>query len=139
MSKKVLLDANLIISAFDSKNAEALEKITLLLNDDSELCITPLIRYEVLRGIAFDDADRYDRLCEILNSFIELDIKRNSSELASCLFRYAKSCKRDIVNKRSFDVLHCTTALCNQCELQSNDGDIAKIEKLHDDYINAIT
>ena len=106
--------------------------------DDIELCITPLIRYEVLRGIPFDDSDSYEDLKEMLDGFIELDIKRNTSELASNLFRYARHCKRGIVNKRSFDVFHCTTAKCNQCETHSHDGDIAKIEGLHDDYIKLI-
>ena len=142
MSKKVLLDANLIISVSDRNNKkyqESLEKITLLVEDNNiELCITPLIRYEVLRGIPFDDPDSYEDLKEMLNGFIELDIKRNTSELASNLFRYARHRDRGIVNKRSFDVFHCTTAKCNQCELHSNDGDIGKIKTLYDNYLREI-
>ena len=142
MTNKVLLDANLIISASDRENEkhqEALEKIIILVEDnDIELCITPLIRYEVLRGIPFDDPHSYEDLKEMLDGFIELDIKRNTSELASNLFRYARHRGRGIVNKRSFDVFHCTTAKCNQCELHSNDGDIANIERLHHDYIELI-
>ena len=138
MSRKVLLDTNLIISASDVTNInhnDAFDIIESLTNsDDIELCITPLIRYEVLRGIPFDDPHTYDELKEMLDGFIELDIKRNTSELASNLFRYAKHCERRIVDKRSFDVFHCTTAICNSCDIHSNDGDIQKISDLHAEY-----
>ncbi|MCK5903090.1 MAG: PIN domain-containing protein [Cocleimonas sp.] len=135
MITNILIDANLIISAFDSDNKDALKKIMEWVKDDCVvLCITPLIRYEVLRGVPFNDDDKYKELQRILNSFRELEIRRNTSELASHLFRYAKYSERKIVDKRSFDVFHCSTAQCNQLEIKSFDDDIAKLNELYNDY-----
>ena len=131
MSKNILLDTNLIIAAFDTKDSEAQEQLRNLLEDEEvAFAISPLIRYEVLRGIAFSDDDKYIELQKILNDFEEFDIGRDVSELSARIFRYAKQQERDIVNKRSFDVFHCATAKCNGLDICSNDSDIGKIDAL---------
>ncbi len=43
--------------------------------------------------------------------------------------------EKTIVDKRSFDVFHCATAQCNALELCSNDGDLAKLGKLYNDWV----
>ncbi len=60
MTEKYLLDTNLLIAALDEagtteaeKSQQAKERLKALLADPaSALAITPLIRYEVLRGVA---------------------------------------------------------------------------------------
>ena len=62
--RKVLLDANLLIAALDNGSTTSEAERTkakqtlaaLLSNAEVALIITPLIRYEVLRGIHFDGA-----------------------------------------------------------------------------------
>ncbi len=140
MTRKILLDTNLIIAAFDNKDQVAIDQLTQLLTDDDvAFAISPLIRYEVLRGVHFSDDAKHDALNTILNSFEEFDIGKDVANLSSSLFRFARSKKavgeKTIVDKRSFDVFHCATAQCNALELCSNDGDLAKLEKLYNDWV----
>lgn len=68
MTRNVLLDTNLLICAFDNSGTAAKEdkdkaitKLTALLSDpETKLFITPLIRYEVLRGIKWDNSESSD-------------------------------------------------------------------------------
>lgn len=134
MTRKVLLDANMLISAFDTKTPKAIKDMkSLLLDDDVALSISPLIRYEVLRGVAYDNDLLHEDLKSKLNGFEEFDISLEVVELSTKLFRYAKSKDRDIVNKRSFDIFHFCTAKCNNLEFGSNDSDMGKLEALYQD------
>jgi predicted nucleic acid-binding protein len=139
MMRKILLDTNLIIAAFDGNNPEAKNQLAGLLNDENvAFAISPLIRYEVLRGVFFSDNEKYDYLKAILNGFEEFDISRDIAALSSHLFRFSQSKKEDgknaLVNKRSFDVFHLATAKCNELELCSNDGDLSKLENLYQEW-----
>ena len=150
MARKVLLDANLLIAAFDNNGntseeirATAKNKLTELLSDpDVMFFITPLIRYEVLRGVNWQRNDDFESLKDILNTFPELDITRNVSELAANLFRFERwnmlqrNDNSRNLDKRKFDIFHFCSANCNNLELCSNDTDIGKINILHDSYIN---
>ena len=68
--RKVLLDANLLIAALDdgsttseAERAKAKQTLAALLsNAEVTLIITPLIRYEVLRGIGWQDQVRFAQL-----------------------------------------------------------------------------
>lgn len=148
MTRKVLLDANLLIAAFDvngTTSPEMKQKAigqlsTLLANEEVKLFITPLVRYEVLRGIAWQSRDDFLMMKSTLNDFPDLDITRDISELSANLFRFDKY-KAEQVNdrnrnldKRKFDVFHFCSAHCNGLGFCSNDTDIAKIERLHDEY-----
>ena len=147
--KKVLLDTNLLIAAFDSsattspdEKAKAVETLTSLLSDaDTKIVITPLIRYEVLRGIQWEDSDRYNKVKEVLNDFVELDITRNVSELASNLYRFdlQSGLEGRNLDKRKFDVFHFSTAQCNHLDFASQDTDIAKIGDLYYRYQSHLT
>ena len=87
MERKVLLDTNLIIAAFDNKNQEAINQIKALLGDENvALAISPLIRYEVLRGVSYANNEQYNRLNSILNGFEEFNINRDIAALSSNLF-----------------------------------------------------
>lgn len=142
MTRKILLDTNLIIAAFDSKDPKAIVQLTDLLNDENvAFAISPLIRYEVLRGVSFSNNENYDSLKSILNGFEEFDISRDIATLSSHLFRFSQSKKEDgknaLVNKRSFDVFHLATAKCNELELCSNDGDLGKLENLYQEWLSS--
>ena len=140
MTKKILLDTNLIIAAFDNNNAAAQEQLRQLLNDEEvAFAISPLIRYEVLRGVSFTDEEKYEALNAILNGFEEFDIGKDVANLSSHLFRFARSKKADgeksLVDKRSFDIFHYATAQCNALELCSNDRDLTKLQQLYNDWL----
>lgn len=142
MTRKILLDTNLIIAAFDGNKPEAKNQLADLLNDENvAFAISPLIRYEVLRGVFFSDNEKYDHLKTILNGFEEFDISRDIATLSSHLFRFSQSKKEDgknaLVNKRSFDVFHLATAKCNELELCSNDGDLGKLENLYQEWLSS--
>lgn len=151
MTRKVLLNANLLIAAFDTNGTTseemkvvASEKLSALLSDpDAVIFITPLVRYEVLRGINWQNQAAFQAMQATLNEFPELEITRDISELSANLFRLDKDIaiklneKRN-VDKRRFDVFHFCSAHCNSLELCSNDTDIAKISGLHTAYQQAI-
>lgn len=149
MTRKVLLDANLLIAAFDVNGTtspemkkQAIEQLsTLLADEEVKLFITPLVRYEVLRGIAWQSSEDFLRMKSTLNGFPDLDITRDISELSANLFRFDKHKAEQANNgarnldKRKFDVFHFCSAHCNGLGFCSNDTDIAKIERLHGEYV----
>ena len=65
MTMSVLLDTNLLIAAYDDEGStspqekqKAKVRMSELLDDDKVLYISPLIRYETLRGVTFKDNER---------------------------------------------------------------------------------
>lgn len=147
--RKVLLDANLLIAALDDSSTTSAierEKAKQTLNDllsqeDIALVITPLIRYEVLRGIAWQDQTRFAQLKQSLDALTELDVNRRVSELSAHLFRFDRAENTDQqrnIEKRKFDVFHLASAKCNNLELASQDSDIAGLEGLYQRYTQAV-
>ncbi|QRN39229.1 type II toxin-antitoxin system VapC family toxin [Pectobacterium carotovorum] len=151
MTRKILLDANLLIAAFDNngntseeiKNA-ANDKLSELSSDpDVVFFITPLIRYEVLRGVSWQRSDDFQSLQQILDTIPDLDITRSVSELAANLFRFEtwqirqQNDTRRNIDKRKFDIFHFCSASCNNLELCSNDTDIGRIHTIYDSYSQA--
>jgi predicted nucleic acid-binding protein len=149
MKRIVLLDTNLMISALDpvaksEDKAIAIKKIEELLKDSNvALAITPLIRYEVLRGVDWSNDVRYQSLLHSLNEFEEFDITRTVSEMAANLYRYdveqssATGVNRNF-EKRKFDIFHFCSAKINQFEFVSEDTDIAKIHELHEAMLQSV-
>lgn len=140
MTRGVLLDANLIMEAFDHEGtaapeikAKAKQRMTELLSDpDLVVAITPLIRYEVLRGVAAADAVRHQALADALTQFETYEIRAIEANLAADLWRYAVS-RGQKPARRSFDVVHIASARANNLEVISSDGDIAKLLSLYDE------
>ena len=140
MTRGMLLDTNLIIQAFDyagtsapETRAAAKNHINALLSDpDVMLAITPLIRYEVLRGVPAVDAARMQALSAVLTQFETYEIRSAEANLAAELWRYAVS-KDQRPNKRSFDIAHVASAKVNNLEMASTDQDIAKLLSLYDE------
>lgn len=92
----LLLDANILIGAFDSKpddkkyqkDRELVNE--LMLRDDVKIAITPLIRYEVLRGLKNLD---FLEMQEILDDFMEFNIDKNISYQSAQIFHKIPSTK----------------------------------------------
>ncbi len=143
--RKVLLDTNLLIAVFDKNSTtdtqkrQDAEKIleSLLEDENSILIITPLIRYEVLRGISIQDQTLFNEVKQSLDGLTELDITRDISELAADLFRFDRAntnSQPKNIEKRKFDVFHLASAKCHDLELASQDSDIQKLETLYQQY-----
>ena len=150
MTRRVLLDTNLLIAAFDATSTTSEEKRThaktilshLLSDNEVALAITPLIRYEVLRGVAWLNPENYQDLKNILSAFTEFDISREVSELAADLYRFDKhqaeqKNENKNLEKRKFDIFHLACSKCNHLELASQDTDIAKLNLLYCEYKDA--
>ena len=133
MPRTILIDANLLIGAFDGEpetnpaHAAAKEKIESLLRDpDVWLATSSLIRYEVLRNVrTIPVAD----LESILNDFQQFDIREKDARRAAEIYRIA-SANGQRLDKRQFDVFHYVCAEMNGLEFDSQDGDIPKIRQL---------
>jgi predicted nucleic acid-binding protein len=125
------------------KREAAKQQLEALLSDpDAALAISPLIRYEVLRGIHWQDSARLARLMDVLNRFEEFDIGKEVSMLAADLYRFSafqdqQAGRSSNLDKRKFDVFHFATAQVNQLSLASADSDVAKIQRLHEVYLEA--
>ncbi len=143
MTRGVLLDTNLIIRAFDDAGtsddktkAAAKVLLTALLSDaEVVLAITPLIRYEVLRGVPLSDTQRFKELADALTQFETYEIRSVEADLSARLWRYAVS-KGQKPDKRSFDIAHVASAKANDLEMSSGDGDIAKLQNLYNDMMS---
>ncbi len=132
MTRTILLDTNLLIGAFDPEdgNASHIEAkrrlMELLEAPEIKLAITPLIRYEVLRGAKNVDPTA---LNEQLNGFHEFEVRGEEARRAAELFRTARQ-QGKALEKHSFDVFHCVCAELNGLEIDSQDRDIARIQNL---------
>lgn len=133
MPRTILIDANLLIGAFDGDadnnpaHAAAKEKVEGLLRDpDVRLATSSLIRYEVLRNVQkVPVAD----LESILNDFQQFDVREKEARRAAEIYRLASASGQKL-DKRQFDVFHYVCAELNELEFDSQDGDIPKIRKL---------
>jgi predicted nucleic acid-binding protein len=132
MSRAVLLDTNILIGAFEPEQGnephmQAQARLRALLQDpDVKLAITPLIRYEVLRGARRVSVEQLD---ERLNAFQEFDVRGADARRAAEIYRQAQQ-QGTALDKRKFDVFHWVCAELNQLEIDSADGDIQKIRNL---------
>ncbi|KGE52482.1 PIN domain-containing protein [Xanthomonas axonopodis pv. vasculorum] len=132
MTRLVLLDANLLIGALDGEEGNADHEVSLktfealAADPDVKIAISPLIRYEVLRGL--DEVD-VKAVNAILNNMKEFEMRGQEAIRAAEVFRKAR--QTDVkLDKRKFDVFHCVCAEINDLEILSKDGDIAKIQEL---------
>lgn len=137
-----LLDTNYLVYLTDpnadlTKKAEVLNDFAQKLSDpNSRFMLTPLIRYEVLRGVKWEDKSKLAELEEILKQFKSLDIRDEIADLARDLYRFdGYEAERDGVNKnlekRKFDMFHYATANLEQLNILSKDSDLPKIADLH--------
>ncbi len=137
-----LLDANYLISLLDEARAPdirrpVLEDFRTKLNDgNSRFVLTPLIRYEVLRGVPWESEEKFQRMEKALSGFELLEITQTVADLARDLYRFddfearQKNESRNL-ERRKFDIFHYATAKIYQLELLSADKDFSAIEALH--------
>lgn len=127
--KYVLLDTNILVGAFDTdfnneKHLQARQLVSELLQDESvKIAITPLIRYEVLRGvknIAFDE------MKNILDDFVEFAITDKIGNSASELYKISPKQS----NKHNFDIFHYTVSRVHNLELKTLDKDFSSYNEL---------
>lgn len=143
MMTTYLLDTNYLIYLLDEnadkekRKAVLQEFANLLSSTESKFVLTPLIRYEVLRGITFEENEKFHRLMQALAEFQTLDITNNVSDLAIELYRFDEYSARQAgqnknLDKRKFDMFHYATAKVNQLPILSKDGDITQIDTLYE-------
>lgn len=151
MDKEIakLLDSNFLTYVLEGKNIdeddeqliERLTDLLVLINDDNvELVITPLLRYEFLRKFAWQtESDDFNKFKEAVEEFTWLDITKDVTDLSIDLYRLDKheadseGIKKNL-EKRKFDVFHFATAKINGIELLSNDKHISQLEALYQRY-----
>ena len=134
----ILLDTNIIIGAFDStdksnpqhQNAKQIIR-ELMKQDDVKFAITPLIRYEVLRGLTHKSVSEMQ---EILNDFENFEITEEIAvKSAEVFYKIPKPTELDELQKKNykhnFDIFHCVVATTLDLELRSNDMFIQKIKE----------
>lgn len=136
-----LLDTNYLIylSKDDSspEYREILQDLAEKLEqEDSHFFLTPLIRYEVLRGVKWENQEKLQALANILTQFESLDITQRVADLAGEMYRFdVFEAKRNSIGKnfekRKFDMFHFSTAKINGLEILSKDSDLGKIEALY--------
>ncbi|MFA9498879.1 type II toxin-antitoxin system VapC family toxin [Mannheimia sp. E30BD] len=138
-----LLDTNNLIYLVDSNSdsevkREALRELRQKLSDpNNRFILTPLIRYEVMRGIKWEDETKLEELENILKQFKSLDIRDEIADLARDLYRFDEyKSKRDNVpknlEKRKFDMFHYATAKMENLEILSADSHLSHIDRLYE-------
>ncbi|MGQ9444171.1 type II toxin-antitoxin system VapC family toxin [[Pasteurella] aerogenes] len=138
--KGYLLDTNYLIYLADpnanpTKKAEVLQDLAVKLEDpETLLFLTPLIRYEVLRGVEWDNIEKLNTLKSALKAFQTIDINDDIADLARNLFRLDKANQKNgskkVIEKYQFDMFHFATAKENDLEILSKDRDMTAIENL---------
>ncbi len=139
-----LLDTNYLILLADPKVEEERKQEILrdfkskLEDKETRLFLTPLIRYEVLRGVDWDDMERLKNLKKVLRGFQTIDIDDDIADLARNLFRLdrrnqAQGSQKKI-EKYQFDIFHFATAKENNLQLLSLDRDMETMNSLYQQY-----
>lgn len=138
MKRNILLDSNILMIAIKEKESnERKQLIELLENENTNVFITPLIRYEVLRGITWSDSESFKKHSDVLKQLETINIDQKISDTATALFRLERKEKEESgqtpkkIDKHNFDVMHFATAKVYQLEWQSNDEDFQSWEKLY--------
>ena len=141
--KSYLFDANYLILLFDNSDNtnekhEAVKKdFQEKINDeDSKFFLTHLVRYEVLRGISWNNKKKLEVIDSRLSAFTMIELDQEIVDLARDLFRYERHCAQKekrtaILDKRQFDVIHYACSTIRELEILSLDKDIDKIRLIH--------
>lgn len=139
---KILLDSNILITAIKNSASSEAKRLRELLQDSQNIVyITPLIYYEVLRGVDWNDIPNYEKHLQVLKSLSNLNIDKSIANLAAKLFRYERNLRLKNgetpkkIDKHNFDIMHFATAKQNSLEIASADEDIVAWEKLYEELI----
>lgn len=137
----VMLDANLIISAFDDEaertpkiRDEARKAVKELMNDPTvKFVTTPIILYEVLCNTRTPENEQ--KLKRLLNGYKLYEIGDSVANYAVEIFKISRAKKVQLKDpkeprKYKFDIFHVATARVNEIELESSDVGVNKIKQL---------
>ena len=137
-SHKILLDANFLIRALEDHSSKEYKQLEDYLgSDDFVIYITPLIYYEVLRGVDWTHIENYAEFEAKLSLISSLNIDKSIADKATALFRFEKNYRHihgetpKKPDKHNFDIMHFSTAKVYALDIASNDADIQAWEKLH--------
>ena len=145
--QKILLDTNYVIAAYDTGQLELRETVRkLMLDQNVELAITPLIRFEVLNkpNISETHFNRLDALMGLLRTY---EIRNVEAKLAAQLLQKAMHIKEVNLIKNNqpphseqqkkiaelklrFDAFHVASAAVNGLNLLSEDLGIQSLKEI---------
>ncbi|URL06514.1 PIN domain-containing protein [Avibacterium sp. 21-595] len=138
MKRNILLDSNILMIAIsDKKSNERKQLINLLKDENINVFVTPLIRYEILRGVTWNDNEAFKNHSEALKQLETINIDQKISDTATLLFRLEREIRQQNgqtpkkIDKHNFDVMHFATAKVYQLEWLSNDKDMQSWEELY--------
>lgn len=138
--RKILLDSNILINAVKSEALAQTDQERMLIQqskqtlrqvlsaDNVVLMMTPLLRYEVLRGIK--KPQERARLEQILQAIPVFEISREIGDLATHLYPLRVTAGMN-PNKYNFDLFHFATAKTLGCDIETHDGGFEKLEELY--------
>lgn len=143
-----LFDTNYLIYLIDEKSdpqkrKEVLQDFAQKLKDEnSRFILTSLVRYEVLRGIEWENREKLELFIQKLSQFKPLEITNEISDFARDLYRFDEFNARQTgqnknLEKRKFDMFHYATAHIYNLEILSKDSDIDKIKNLKENMIKS--
>lgn len=128
--KRIFLDADIIISAFDDnpkgrtpeKIASAKQRIKeWLCSDDTTLYTDSLVKYEVLRVVSANtNKQRYEKLANFIKNLEVLEVSERDSNTSIAIWHVALDEELFKPDSRSFDILHFSVAKNNKLEMGSD-------------------
>ena len=140
---KYLLDADLLIKAYDKEQVEAKNRLRELLQDqNNSFAITPMITYEVLCGIPWVDTDKHTRVKTVLARLESISIDTMIGDTAERFFRYCRHRDRKLRNtatrsEHKFDYFHFIVAKTYGLAIATDNAiDFDAMENAYRDYLN---
>ena len=140
---KYLLDADLLIKAYDKEQVEAKNRLRELLQDqNNSFAITPMITYEVLCGIPWADADKHTRIKTVLARLESISIDTVIGDTAERFFRYCRHRDRKLRNtatrsEHKFDYFHFIVAKTYGLAIATDNAlDFDAMENAYRDYLS---
>jgi predicted nucleic acid-binding protein len=123
----ILVDTTVWIDFFNGRESEKTEKLTSLLRQEIDICITEIIMTEILQGIRNDD-----QFLETRNSLLSLPfIHANSTETyvhAADIYRQCR--KKGKTIRKTVDCIIAAIAIENNVSLLHNDSDFTYIAEV---------
>lgn len=117
---RYFLDSNILINALNNKTSTSGVLLTSLLQDkNSQIFVSPLVLYEVLRGVNWENEVEFAEAKLFLSHISNINIDKQIAELASNLFRLEKKIRSTLnenskkIDKHNFDIMHFSTAKVN--------------------------
>ena len=125
MVDNILVDTSVWIDSFNPKiKTPEKEILTLLIQNDSPICLCPVIYQEILQGIREDNT--FKRIKFILQQYRMIDIDLlYVTNYAVDLYRHLR--KKGITIRKSVDCLIASYAIITDMYLLHNDSDFTHI------------